>query len=224
MLAIGMIRKENINDELYEILYNFYEWHWWQSQDSFDYCLGLLELAMVISPKPPRKEATLRPSSPKQAIGPDMESNVTVEPPKVGLDPLIIASFPTVAYKPTNQQELNHGEPIECSVCLGTIVEDAMVRILPNCKHMFHVECIDMWLGSNTTCPICRTVAEPRVQPVGRELGSSEFQAQVQPSAPPLAGGSGSLFGSFRWMVTRERSSRARSCGDEVGVEDLERV
>ncbi|KAJ9136073.1 hypothetical protein P3X46_033185 [Hevea brasiliensis] len=157
-------------------------------------------------------------------IGPDMESNVTVEPPKVGLDPLIVASFPTVAYKPTNQQELNHGEPIECSVCLGTIVEDAMVRILPNCKHMFHVECIDMWLGSNTTCPICRTVAEPRVQPVERELGSSEVQAQVQPSAPPLAGGSGSLFGSFRWMVTRERSSRARSCGDEVGVEDLERV
>ncbi|KAJ9168752.1 hypothetical protein P3X46_020244 [Hevea brasiliensis] len=154
-------------------------------------------------------------------IAPDMDSNYSTEPPKVGVDALVIASFPTYPYKPTNQPELGHGEPTECSVCLGTIVEDTMVKVLPNCKHMFHVECIDMWLGSNATCPICRTVAEPRVHPVERELGSD--QIQVEPSAPPLTGGSGSLLGSFRWMVTRERSSRARSCGDEVGAEDLER-
>lgn len=163
-----------------------------------------------------RRRAALYRQS-RQIAPADMESNYTIEPPKVGLDPLVIASFPPVAYKPTNQQELDHGEPMECSVCLGTIVEDAMVRVLPNCKHMFHVECIDMWLGSNTTCPICRTVAEPRVPPEGSEV---QVQVQVQPSAPPLASGSGSLFGSFRWMVSRDRSSRARSCGDEVSVED----
>jgi E3 ubiquitin-protein ligase ATL41 len=31
-----------------------------------------------------------------------------------------------------------------------------MVRRLPLCKHLYHVECIDMWLASHTTCPPCR--------------------------------------------------------------------
>nr|CAB3468122.1 unnamed protein product [Digitaria exilis] len=36
-----------------------------------------------------------------------------------------------------------------------------MVRRLPLCKHLYHVECIDMWLASHTTCPLCRADVEP---------------------------------------------------------------
>lgn len=25
------------------------------------------------------------------------------------------------------------------------------------CKHTFHIECIESWLGINKTCPVCRT-------------------------------------------------------------------
>ncbi|RLN27550.1 RING-H2 finger protein ATL3F [Panicum miliaceum] len=32
-------------------------------------------------------------------------------------------------------------------------------RLLPACRHVFHVECIDTWLGVSSTCPVCRTVA-----------------------------------------------------------------
>uniref|UniRef100_A0A2P2KBT0 RING-type E3 ubiquitin transferase n=1 Tax=Rhizophora mucronata TaxID=61149 RepID=A0A2P2KBT0_RHIMU len=96
----------------------------------------------------------------------------------LGLDPLVIASLPMMAYKSTDQ--LDHGGvPVECSVCLGTIAEDSTVRLLSNCKHMFHVECIDMWLGSHTTCPNCRAEAESRVRFEGIGTGSG-----VQPSAP----------------------------------------
>lgn len=152
-----------------------------------------------------------------------------IEALETGLHPLVIASLPKFIYKPA---EFDHGEVIECPICLSTIGEEATVRLLPNCKHVFHVECIDMWLSSNITCPICRTVAEPRVQPERCDLGTG-----VQPTAPPLedstshgaaelekAGGSGSRLNSFRRMLSRDRSSsRIHSRGYEVGAEDLER-
>ncbi|XP_054800129.1 E3 ubiquitin-protein ligase ATL41-like [Prosopis cineraria] len=98
-----------------------------------------------------------------------------------GLDPSVIASIPKLWYKHTDQ--FNDGEAVECSVCLATIGEDATVRVLPNCKHVFHVDCVDTWFGTNTTCPICRTVAEPTV-PVG---------GAVQPTAPPELESSGTI-------------------------------
>ncbi|XP_065877152.1 RING-H2 finger protein ATL40-like [Euphorbia lathyris] len=160
-------------------------------------------------------------------IAPDVtDLNSSNEPPKTGLEPTVIDSLPAFKFKADHNQ-LQDGEITECSVCLGTIVEDAMVRVLPNCKHMFHNDCIDAWFRSNVTCPICRTVAVPTVEPAEKKVGDGE----VQPSAPPLdentsqsGGGSGFLFGSFRWMVGRERSSTVRSCEDEViGDQDLER-
>ncbi|XWS12558.1 hypothetical protein CRYUN_Cryun37aG0100000 [Craigia yunnanensis] len=160
------------------------------------------------------------------------ESSIN-EPPKSGLDPLVIASLPTFKYKLTTSQ-VDHDELTECSVCLGTITEESTVRLLPSCKHMFHVDCIDTWLGSHTTCPICRTAADPTVQPEDKESGR-----RVQPTAPPIdenashsavqvekeGAPSGSRLGSFRRMFGRERSSsRIQSCGDEeIDTQDLER-
>ncbi|TYI27330.1 hypothetical protein ES332_A05G170800v1 [Gossypium tomentosum] len=101
---------------------------------------------------------------------------------KSGLDPLIIASLPMFTYKITPGQVDDHDEPTECSVCLGTITEEFTDRVLLNCKHMFHVECIDTWLGSHTTCPIYSSLVEPRVQ----ASEDKELCIRVQPTAPPL--------------------------------------
>ncbi|KAF5797695.1 putative transcription factor C2H2 family [Helianthus annuus] len=43
-----------------------------------------------------------------------------------------------------------------CCVCLGEFEINEKLHQIPSCQHMFHGECIRNWLGSNTTCPLCR--------------------------------------------------------------------
>ncbi|OEL26323.1 hypothetical protein BAE44_0012653 [Dichanthelium oligosanthes] len=49
----------------------------------------------------------------------------------------------------------------QCVICLGLVQVGEVVRRMPACKHLFHVECIDMWLRSHLTCPICRADVVP---------------------------------------------------------------
>lgn len=43
-----------------------------------------------------------------------------------------------------------------CTVCLSEYQEKDVLRILPYCRHAFHVTCIDIWLKQHSTCPVCR--------------------------------------------------------------------
>lgn len=73
-----------------------------------------------------------------------------------GLDSAILQILPMFVYK---SQDFIDG--LECAVCLCELEENEKARLLPNCKHGFHVECIDMWFRSHSTCPLCRTAAKP---------------------------------------------------------------
>ncbi|TMW94616.1 hypothetical protein EJD97_010007 [Solanum chilense] len=71
-----------------------------------------------------------------------------------GLDPLIIQSFPTFIY--SSVQDYGEGKfGIECAICLVEFVDNSFIRLL-TCNHVFHQECIDYWLKSHKTCPVCR--------------------------------------------------------------------
>ncbi|KAG4174320.1 hypothetical protein ERO13_A11G113700v2 [Gossypium hirsutum] len=41
-------------------------------------------------------------------------------------------------------------------VCLSEFENDEKARVLPNCNHSFHVDCIDMWFYTHSNCPLCR--------------------------------------------------------------------
>lgn len=73
-----------------------------------------------------------------------------------------ISKLPGFAYAaPSSRRRGNGGDGAQCSVCLGAVQAGEMVRRLPLCKHLYHVECIDMWLASHATCPLCRSDVEP---------------------------------------------------------------
>ncbi|XP_022715379.1 RING-H2 finger protein ATL3-like [Durio zibethinus] len=79
-----------------------------------------------------------------------------------GLDSSILASLPVLMFR---QEEFKEG--LECAVCLCELVEGEKARMLPKCNHGFHVDCIDMWFQSHSTCPLCRNPV------VGVESGNS---------------------------------------------------
>ncbi|CAN6274944.1 unnamed protein product [Urochloa humidicola] len=77
----------------------------------------------------------------------------TIERSRSGLDPFAVAAIPTVSY---SSEAFHSKDDAQCSICLGEYKEKEILRIMPSCRHNFHLECIDVWLQKQTTCPICR--------------------------------------------------------------------
>ncbi|CAH1424625.1 unnamed protein product [Lactuca virosa] len=67
-----------------------------------------------------------------------------------------------------------------CSICLCEFEENEELRTLPECLHSFHVSCIDMWLYSHLTCPVCRTDAVPSSQILFQFLDSDSDHVEVR--------------------------------------------
>lgn len=71
---------------------------------------------------------------------------------KRGLDAdAIEAMMPSFPYRRDSS-----ASTVECAVCLGAVEEGETARRLPGCGHMFHQACVDVWLLSNASCPVCR--------------------------------------------------------------------
>ncbi|XP_038875603.1 RING-H2 finger protein ATL16-like [Benincasa hispida] len=71
-----------------------------------------------------------------------------------GLDPSTIQSIPLISYKKPINETTSGGE---CAVCLTEFQTEEQLRKIPICSHLFHIDCIDIWLQNNSNCPLCRT-------------------------------------------------------------------
>lgn len=78
-------------------------------------------------------------------------------PPAPGLDEALIKSITVCKYKRGDGLV----EGTDCSVCLSEFQEHENLRLLPKCNHAFHLPCIDTWLKSHSTCPLCRSNISP---------------------------------------------------------------
>ncbi|KAG0533436.1 hypothetical protein BDA96_04G193400 [Sorghum bicolor] len=81
-----------------------------------------------------------------------------------GVDPELLRSLPVTVYHLATRgaDKERQDAVVECAVCLAELQDGEEARFLPRCGHGFHAECVDMWLVSHTTCPLCRlTVSKP---------------------------------------------------------------
>ncbi|GJN34115.1 hypothetical protein PR202_gb22756 [Eleusine coracana subsp. coracana] len=76
-----------------------------------------------------------------------------------GLDQAAIDALPEFAYgelAAAGKGKAKAGRPFDCAVCLTEFADADRLRLLPVCGHAFHLACIDVWLRSSATCPLCR--------------------------------------------------------------------
>ncbi|KAJ1397218.1 Zinc finger, RING-type [Sesbania bispinosa] len=72
-----------------------------------------------------------------------------------GINKELLSTFPIIFYSTIKDLKTGKG-PLECAVCLTDFKDQDTLRLLPKCNHVFHPQCIDSWLASHVTCPVCR--------------------------------------------------------------------
>ncbi|XP_071712469.1 RING-H2 finger protein ATL56-like [Rutidosis leptorrhynchoides] len=82
-----------------------------------------------------------------------------------------IKKLPSYDYN-LEEQKTMEMSLIECVVCLEKFKTGERCKLLPNCNHIFHGECIDSWLIKTGACPICRAF-------VDMEPGESSFSSEL---------------------------------------------
>ncbi|CAA7046475.1 unnamed protein product [Microthlaspi erraticum] len=76
----------------------------------------------------------------------------------------------------------------QCSVCLGDYQADDKLQQIPVCGHTFHMDCIDLWLTSHSTCPLCRLTLIP-----SQSHQSQEEEEEEDPPRPSLSSPDGEV-------------------------------
>ncbi|GAY60312.1 hypothetical protein CUMW_201010 [Citrus unshiu] len=131
-------------------LHLYAKWFWWRIEQTPE-------------PSPSRRHRRRR----RFVFAPGQDPAVAL---RAGLDPAILRKIPVVAF---NQQDFKDG--LECAVCLSELEDGEKARLLPKCNHGFHVECIDMWFQSHSTCPLCRNPVD-----VERSNNGNGFEGKIK--------------------------------------------
>ncbi|WOG96839.1 hypothetical protein DCAR_0416176 [Daucus carota subsp. sativus] len=150
-----------------------------------------------------------------------------------GVDQSFIDNLPIFCYKSV----IGVKDPFDCAVCLCEFEGEDKLRLLPKCSHAFHMDCVDTWLLSHSTCPLCRSCIlsdfpsfnnnnyrPPLVLVL--ESGSETSREIVSDREANLDGISvNSQFGSGRIEISRksceidvkedENDQEKRKCGEE---------
>ena len=87
---------------------------------------------------------------------------------------------------------------MECVVCLAELEDDEVAQFLPCCNRGFHAQCVDTWLASQSTCPLCQinvvAIARPGMAPVPATATKVERRETRLPASP-----GGGAHGSPSW-------------------------
>ncbi|KAI5665653.1 hypothetical protein M9H77_15506 [Catharanthus roseus] len=93
---------------------------------------------------------------------------------KLGNPPASKASIDAMPVVKVNE------EGLECSICLADFDVGGEAKEMP-CKHRYHADCIEKWLGIRGSCPMCRFSMPAEEQVSNKtENGNEESEAEAE--------------------------------------------
>jgi E3 ubiquitin-protein ligase ATL4 len=105
----------------------------------------------------------------------------------------------------------------DCAVCLSPFAPDAELRLLPACRHAFHAACVDAWLRTAPSCPLCRSAVALPPHPSRSDMHAAGAAQQPPTPTPRARGRSGPSFlvemGTVSNRGGGQRNSRTYSLG-----------
>lgn len=84
------------------------------------------------------------------------QSHMAAKLGNTGMKEKFIQAIPTIIYGKSTLHLTGLSIATDCAICTAEFMEGEGVRVLPKCNHGFHMECIDNWLRSHSSCPTCR--------------------------------------------------------------------
>lgn len=99
-----------------------------------------------------RRTPSRNAALPDQSVTELENDNRSKADSEAGVAPSVVA--PTVTY--SAGMKLGGAEAAECVICLSEFIDGEDIRVLGSCKHGFHVNCVERWLSSRSSCPTCR--------------------------------------------------------------------
>ncbi|GAV71797.1 zf-RING_2 domain-containing protein, partial [Cephalotus follicularis] len=163
---------------------------------------------------------------------------VSPETPAVSIaDSLPIFTFSSVLSR-RQSSAASSVNGADCAVCLSKFESNDQLRLLPLCCHAFHCQCIDTWLASNQTCPLCRSsihVSDSELKNLfaSSNAGGNSFRLEIgslsRRRAPSSDFGEPRSYsvGSFDYVVEDESEinvsqTHRRSVSDKDEITDAE--
>ncbi|CAM6039296.1 unnamed protein product [Sphagnum compactum] len=143
-----------------------------------------------------------------------------------GLNKALVEALPILSFsvvkdlRKRGRSEGGSKESLDCAVCLNEFGKDEnlLLRLLPACNHAFHVDCIDVWFQSHSTCPLCRSSLLPI------------FKEQLTDDDDDDDGGGGGGAAAAAAMTVEEAASRrileaqGQNCASGAASRDGRRI
>ncbi|KAK1288530.1 E3 ubiquitin-protein ligase ATL6 [Acorus calamus] len=137
-----------------------------------------------------------------------------------GIEASALEAFPTFLYSDVKGLKLGN-DTLVCAICINEFEDDKTLRLLPKCDHVFHTDCIDTWLATHTTCPVCRSnlVPDPPriIPPAAVEESADHVAVRIEEEVVDPTPSSSLLLPLKRnWSGSTRRFPRSHSTGHSV--------
>ena len=93
-----------------------------------------------------------------------------------GMNPTDFIKMRVVTYR---DSYVDHGI-VRCFICFANYKEGDRLKMFPNCKHLCHIKCLELWMSFEAKCPECNKTFPGRENMLEYQRNTSDLPFELQ--------------------------------------------